>query len=88
MDHRFEWTLKDARRPDNTRGKIIFAVKDRAGSFLLPGEFQHSIFGNSFSPSMLIEDHIQRFGFLGPPPTYLLVPSPSTTRGRSRTTIL
>ncbi|KAK0750097.1 hypothetical protein B0T18DRAFT_428114 [Schizothecium vesticola] len=71
VDHCFEWTLKDARRPDNTRSKIIFAVKDCAGGFLLPGEFQHSIFGNSFSPSTLIEDHIQRFSFLGPPPTYL-----------------
>lgn len=71
VDHCFEWTLKEARRPDNTRSKIIFAVKDCTGGFLLPGEFQHSIFGNSFSPSTLIEDHIKRFGFLGPPPTYL-----------------
>ncbi|KAK1833432.1 hypothetical protein QBC39DRAFT_254622, partial [Podospora conica] len=71
VDHCFEWTIKDTGRPDNTRSKIIFAVKDCAGGFLLPGEFQHPIFGNSFSPSTLIEDHIQRFGFLGRPPSYL-----------------
>ena len=69
LDYCFSYTMKDRQLPGNTQNKIIFAVKDCTTGILLPGEFQHPIFANSLSPDRLTEDHINRFGFLGPPPS-------------------
>ncbi|KAK0648889.1 hypothetical protein B0T16DRAFT_325442 [Cercophora newfieldiana] len=58
----FDYTFEDPARPEASRYKMIFVLRDCAEGFILPGEWQHPAFANSFGIKAFANNHIRRFG--------------------------
>ena len=58
----FEYTFIDPERPKDSRYKAIFVLKDCEEGFVLPGEWQHPAFANSFGVTSFVDHHVARYG--------------------------
>ncbi|KAK4452170.1 hypothetical protein QBC34DRAFT_273797, partial [Podospora aff. communis PSN243] len=58
----FDYTWKDEKRPEASRYDQTFVLKDCAEGFILPGEWQHPAFANSFGVKAFATNHVRRFG--------------------------
>ncbi|KAK0610538.1 hypothetical protein B0T17DRAFT_544870 [Bombardia bombarda] len=61
--HCFPYHYSDRSQPDLIKHKPVFVLRDCEDGFILPGEWQHPIFAQSFSPKAYVADHIRRFSF-------------------------
>jgi hypothetical protein len=58
----FDYTFEHPTQPEASRYTQVFVLKDCAGGFILPGEWQHPVFANSFGIQAFATNHVRRLG--------------------------
>ncbi|KAK0611042.1 hypothetical protein B0T14DRAFT_317906 [Immersiella caudata] len=58
----FDYTFEDPSQPEASRYRQVFVLKDCAEGFILPGEWQHPAFRNSFGIKAFATNHVRRIG--------------------------
>ncbi|KAM7184029.1 hypothetical protein V8F20_012390 [Naviculisporaceae sp. PSN 640] len=63
FSHCFSYTFADTREQDMTKYRMAFVLRDCETGTVLPGEWQHAFFRESFHPEIYTRQHIERYGY-------------------------
>ncbi|KAK3346169.1 hypothetical protein B0T25DRAFT_270791 [Lasiosphaeria hispida] len=67
--HCFDYTFIDPVKANQTRYRMVYVLRDCQHGYILPGEWQHPAFAQSFWAGDYVSEHIMRFGYQNLPAT-------------------